>query len=256
MVLDTSPSSISVSEIDKEVKNSAAIEISDFSVNYHIFKRSRKKPLGEFENFHALKNLEISIDDGEIVALLGRNGAGKSTMLRCIAGLLRPANGKIITRGRVILLAGADPGFIPQLTGRQNVSELALAYGISKNELQPFIKSIEDFADIGEAFDRNFSGYSSGMRGKIGFGFITALKPDILLMDETLGVGDREFRKKAAKRLEEFIERSGTVIISTHSLGLAKDICSRGIVLDKGEIVKDSNAEEAISHYITMTEGS
>lgn len=256
MVLDTSPPSIAVSEIDNEVENSAAIEISDFSVNYHIFKRSRKKPLGEFENFHALKNLEISINDGEIVALLGRNGAGKSTMLRCIAGLLRPANGKIITRGRVILLAGADPGFIPQLTGRQNVSELALAYGISKNELQPFIKSIEDFADIGEAFDRNFSGYSSGMRGKIGFGFITALKPDILLMDETLGVGDREFRKKAAKRLKEFIARSGTVIISTHSLGLAKEICSRGIVLDKGEIVKDSNAEEAISHYITMTEGS
>jgi len=256
MVLDKSPSSIAVSEIDNEVENSAAIEISDFSVNYHIFKRSRKKPLGEFENFHALKNLEISINDGEIVALLGRNGAGKSTMLRCIAGLLRPANGKIITRGRVILLAGADPGFIPQLTGRQNVSELALAYGISKNELQPFIKSIEDFADIGEAFDRNFSGYSSGMRGKIGFGFITALKPDILLMDETLGVGDREFRKKAAKRLKEFIARSGTVIISTHSLGLAKEICSRGIVLDKGEIVKDSNAEEAISHYITMTEGS
>ena len=256
MVLDTSPPSIAVSEIDNEVENSAAIEISDFSVNYHIFKRSRKKPLGEFENFHALKNLEISINNGEIVALLGRNGAGKSTMLRCIAGLLRPANGKIITRGRVILLAGADPGFIPQLTGRQNVSELALAYGISKNELQPFIKSIEDFADIGEAFDRNFSGYSSGMRGKIGFGFITALKPDILLMDETLGVGDREFRKKAAKRLKEFIARSGTVIISTHSLGLAKEICSRGIVLDKGEIVKDSNAEEAISHYITMTEGS
>jgi len=153
----------------------------------------------------------------------------------------------------VILLAGADPGFIPELTGRQNVIELALAYGISKEEMPDFINSIEKFADIGEAFDRKFLGYSSGMRGKVGFGFITALNPDILLMDETLGVGDREFRKKASKRLEGFIERSGTVIISTHSLGLAKDMCSRGIVLDKGIIAIDSDAEEAISHYINMT---
>ena len=174
--------------------------------------------------------------------------------MKCIAGLLRPSKGKIVTKGRVILLAGADPGFLPELTGRQNVVELALAYGISEIESSSFIKSIEDFADIGEAFDRKFSGYSSGMRGKIGFGFITALKPDILLMDETLGVGDREFRKKAAIRLNEFIERSGTVIISTHSLGLAKDICSRGLVLDKGKTVIDSNVEEAISFYKNMTE--
>ncbi len=235
------------------LKKSSAIEISNFSVDYHIFKRTRKKPLGDFENFNALKNLEINIREGEIVALLGRNGAGKSTLLKCIAGLLRPSKGKIITRGRVILLAGADPGFIPELTGRQNVIELALAYGISKEEMPDFINSIEKFADIGEAFDRKFSGYSSGMRGKVGFGFITALNPDILLMDETLGVGDREFRKKASKRLEGFIERSGTVIISTHSLGLAKDMCSRGIVLDKGIIAIDSDAEEAISHYINMT---
>jgi len=236
------------------LEKSDAVEISNFSLDYHIFKRSRKKPLGDFEHFNALKNLDIGIKVGETVALLGRNGAGKSTLLKCIAGLLRPSKGKIVTEGRVILLAGSNPGFIPELTGRQNVIELALAYGISKDESPEFIKSIEDFADIGEAFDRKFSGYSSGMRGKVGFGFITALDPDILLMDETLGVGDREFRKKAAKRLEGFIERSGTVIISTHSLGLAKEICTRGIVLDKGNIVIDSNAEEAISHYIHMTE--
>ncbi|CAI8237591.1 MAG: Teichoic acids export ATP-binding protein TagH [Methanobacteriota archaeon] len=244
------------SEADEKITKSTVIEISDFCVDYHMFKRSRKKPLGEFEEYNALKKIDINISDGEIVALLGRNGAGKSTLLRCIAGLLRPSKGKLVTNGRVILLAGADPGFIAQLSGRQNVIELALAYGISENELPDFIESIEKFADIGEAFDRKLSGYSTGMRGKVGFGFITALKPDILLMDETLGVGDREFRKKASKRLNEFIKRSGTVIISTHSLGLARDICTRGIVLDKGGIVIDSNAEEAISYYINMTEKS
>lgn len=244
----------SESEMVSDVKAKDAIIISGLDIDYHIFSRSRKKPLGEFVNFSALKNINIDISEGEIVALLGRNGAGKSTLLKCIAGLLRPSKGEIISNGRIILLSGADPGFIPQLTGRQNVIELALAYGISKNELKDFIKSIEDFADIGDAFDRKFSGYSTGMRGKVGFGFITALNPDILLMDETLGVGDREFRKKATVRLKEFMARSGTVVISTHSLGLAREMCSRGIVLDKGQIVIDSTAENSISHYIEMTQ--
>ena len=237
-----------------ENESKEALNISNLNVDYHMFNRSKRKPFGEFVDFYALKDIQIKISEGEIVALLGRNGAGKSTLLKCIAGLLRPSNGEIVSNGRIILLSGADPGFIPELTGRQNVIELALAYGISKIELNDFIESIEDFADIGEAFDRKFSGYSSGMRGKVGFGFITALNPDILLMDETLGVGDREFRKKATIRLKEFISRSGTVVISTHSLGLAKEICSRGIVLDKGKVVIDSTAEESIAHYIDMTQ--
>tara|TARA_B100000902_G_scaffold356230_1_gene369724 strand:+ start:429 stop:1175 length:747 start_codon:yes stop_codon:yes gene_type:complete len=234
-------------------KSKGSIVISNLNVDYDIFKRSKRKPFGEFVKYSALKEIGININEGDIIALLGRNGAGKSTLLKCIAGLLRPSKGEIISYGRIILLSGADPGFIPQLTGRQNVIELALAYGISKSELDDFINSIEEFADIGEAFDRKLSGYSTGMKGKVGFGFITALKPDILLMDETLGVGDREFRKKATKRLKEFIHRSGTVIISTHSLGLAREVCSRGVVLDKGKVVIDSTAAESIDHYIEMT---
>jgi len=245
MVLDKSVT-------ESELKSNA-IEITDFFVNYHIFKRSRKKPLGEFSEFSALKNFNLEIPEGEVVALLGRNGAGKSTLLKSIAGLLRPSKGEIRTKGRVILLAGTDPGFIPEMTGRQNVLELALAYGISKEKLVEFSHSVEEFADIGEAFDRKFLTYSSGMRGKVGFGFITALNPDILLMDETLGVGDREFRAKAAKRLKEFIQRTGTVIISTHSLGLAKEICSRGIILDKGELFFDSEIKETVSKYVELT---
>ncbi len=230
-----------------------AVSISELFVNYHIFKRSKKKPLGEFKEFLALKNIDFKIQKGEVVALLGRNGAGKSTLLESIAGLLRPTKGEIRTHGRVILLAGTDPGFISEITGRQNVIELALAYGVSNDDLSKFVESVEQFANIGEAFDRKFLTYSTGMRGKVGFGFITALNPDILLMDETLGVGDREFRAKAAKRLKKFIERAGTVIISTHSLGLARDICSRGIVLDFGEVYLDANIEESISKYVELT---
>jgi len=240
-------------EDDNMVMKKNAITADNLCLDYHMFKRSRKKPFGEFINFRSLSNIVFDIKEGEIVALLGRNGAGKSTLLNTIAGLLRPSEGEVRTKGRVILLSGADPGFIPELSGRQNVIELALAYGISSEELSAFVRSIEDFADIGEAFDRKFSGYSTGMRGKVGFGFITALNPDILLMDETLGVGDREFRAKASTRLEEFIGRAGTVIISTHSLGLARDVCTRGIVLDKGKIFCDTSAEDAISKYMKLT---
>ena len=113
--------------------------------------------------------------------------------------------------------------------------------------------SVDDFADLKEDFDRNVGGYSTGMRGKLGFGIITALVPDILLIDETLGVGDREFRAKAEIRLREFIDRSGTVLISTHSLGLAKELCTRGVVLDGGKIRFDGSIEDALSDYVTLT---
>ena len=106
---------------------------------------------------------------------------------------------------------------------------------------------------MGEAYDRRFGGYSTGMRGKLGFGFITALEPSILLIDETLGVGDVEFRKKAQLRLKKFIKNSGTVIISTHSLGLAKELCNRGILLDKGKLVVDGDISEVIKKYTSMT---
>ena len=179
------------------------------------------------------------------------NGAGKSTLLRCIAGLLRPSKGSLTTNGRVIILAGADPGFLNSLTGHQNVMELASAYGINDEDLEEFCSSVVTFADLGKAIDRPYKGYSTGMKGKLGFGFITALEPDILLIDETLGVGDLEFREKARARLSEFIERSGTVLISTHSLNLAKKMCSRGLVLDEGVLVLDGSSEEAVEFHIS-----
>jgi len=228
------------------------IIVKDIMLNYHEFKRELIRPWGNIYPFTALKNINFAIKEGEIVGIIGKNGSGKSTLLKCLAGLLRPSSGEIVTYGRIFLLAGADPGLIPRLTGRENVKELSAAYGVMKEDLHNFINSVEDFADLGEAFDRSFGGYSTGMRGKLGFGFITALNPDVLMIDETLGVGDREFRAKAEKRLRSFIHRSATVLISTHSLGLAKELCTRGIVLERGAIVFDGSIQDAINYYITI----
>ena len=178
-----------------------SVEIEDLSVDYSEFSRSYSKPFGEQRLVRALDSVSLKIEEGEIVGLIGKNGAGKSTLLKTIAGQLRPSRGEIITSGRVILMAGADPGFLPDLTGRRNISELALAYGI-REEMDSFTESIIDLW-LGDAIDRNFRGYSTGMRGKLGQ-FITSLNPDILLIDETLGVGDREFEAKAQEKTEGF----------------------------------------------------
>ncbi len=225
------------------------VSVNDLSVDYVEFSRTRRNPLGKMRGIKAIEGITFSVDEGDIIALIGKNGAGKSTLLKTTAGQLRPSSGEINTRGRVILLSGSDPGFFHDSTGRQNISELASAYGVRSGDLEDFSKSIIEFASLGSAIDRNVRGYSTGMRGKLGFGFMTALSPDLLLIDETLGVGDAEFRKKAQKRLRNFIESSRSVIISTHSLGLAKEICNRGLVLDGGRLIFDGEIGEALSKY-------
>ncbi len=236
------------------VLRNGSIVSDGLNVDYQEFKRTPGRPFGKISPFKALENINLNIEPGEIVAILGRNGAGKSTLLRCISGFLRVSGGEVRTAGRVFLLAGADPGLIPMLSGRKNAREMGGAYGVEASKIEEFVKSVDDFSNLKDDFDRNVGGYSTGMRGKLGFGIITALVPDILLIDETLGVGDREFRAKAEIRLREFIDRSGTVLISTHSLGLAKELCSRGIVLDGGKIRFDGHIEDAVSDYVTLTE--
>ena len=148
-----------------------------------------------------------------------------------------------------MLLAGTNPGFQPDITGRENVEILAPLYGIKGDDIKEFIKDIENFTGLGDALDRNYKGYSSGMKGKLGFGFMTGLTPDVLLIDETLGVGDLEFRAKAQERLKKFIERSGSVLMSTHSLGLASQMCTSGLLLDKGAVIYQGDINKSIEEY-------
>ena len=225
------------------------VEIDNLSVEYMEISMNRKRPFRTKKFIKAMKEINFKLKQGENIAVLGRNGAGKSTLLKCIAGFLRPSQGRITTKGRIILLSGTNPGFQTDLTGRKNIEVLAPLYGINEKDIEEFIRDIEEFTELGEALNRNYKGYSTGMKGKLGFGFMTGLTPDILLIDETLGVGDLEFRAKAQIRLREFIKRSGSVLMSTHSLGLASEMCTRGILLDKGEIIFRGSAEACIHEY-------
>ena len=231
-----------------------SILVDKLTVKYLEIKRSILHPSGTAEEVIGLENISLNIKKGEIIALIGKNGAGKSTLLNSIFGKIRPTKGNLKTFGRVIMLSGINAGFDNESTGRKNIIELSKAYGVPSGEISDLVEDVIDFSELGDAIDRNYKGYSTGMKGKLGFGFITSLSPEILLIDETLGVGDARFRAKAQDRLKKFIRRSNTVLISTHSLGLAKEMCSRGIVLDKGKLIFDGAIDEAINNYININQ--
>ena len=226
------------------------ISVSNLSVSYYSLERKSLLSMGRKTEIKALENINLEIQKGELVAILGKNGSGKSTLLNTISGRLKPKKGEVITRGRVFTLRGANPGLIPQISARRNVHLLSFAYGISDENRISFEEEVESFCDLGDAYDRRFSTLSSGMAGRVGFGFTTSLDPEILLMDETLGVGDEEFRKKATRKAEEFMKRGETMLLSTHSLNLAKNMCNRGIVLHDGKLVFDGTSSEAVSEYL------
>ena len=227
-----------------------AIVATSLTVAYYIKGKGGASTKKKTKVVKAIDNVDLRIKKGEIVALLGMNGAGKTTLLRAIGGDLRPDSGVIETIGMVYTLRGANPGLIAHLSPRENVKMLAQVYGVQKNRLEGFEAEVEEFCELGEAYDRNYSSLSSGMAGRVGFGFTTSLEPEILLMDETLGVGDEMFRKKAEKKALDFMERGETIVISTHSLGLVKRMCTRGVVLHEGKIVFDGEGGGAVSHYL------
>ena len=222
------------------------INVKELSLFYDGLKIKSIMKFPTRLRFKALEINNLVIEKGEIVAVMGHNGAGKTTMLKAFAGKIRPESGKISIQGTTVHLSGVNPGFDINLSPRQNIKWLSKIYDCNPEETT---LDVEKFSDIHEAFDRPIRTLSSGMRGRVGFGFATSLKPDILLIDEVLGVGDPSFKQKAADRLMEMMLKTGIVLISTHSVGLVKSLASRTIVLENGEIIHDGDVEKGISIY-------
>ena len=238
------------------VVESSAIDVQDLSVDYHEYTRDKVFSFGKRQTIHALKNINFTLEEGEHVAIIGRNGSGKSTLLKCLAGLLRPASGTVVINGRVIFLSGVDPGFDSELTGRENIRQLAPAYGVKKENIEEFTESVKQFTELGEAFERKYLGYSGGMKGKLGFGFISDLRSDILIIDETFGAGDREFKKKSKARMNAMVSEIPTLLMCSHGLSLVTSICERGLVMNEGELIFDGPILDAVAHYEALTEDS
>ncbi|OYD25653.1 ABC transporter ATP-binding protein [Oceanimonas baumannii] len=194
-----------------------------------------------------LKDINLTIPKNVSVGLLGRNGAGKSTLLRLIAGMDSPERGRVERHCRVSWPIGLSGGFQSSMTGRQNVKFVARVHGAGM-DVHRIIKSVEDFAELGSAFDRPIKTYSSGMRSRLNFGLSLAFDFDVYLSDEATAVGDRAFKDKAAKAFKDKVGQSSLIMVS-HSEGILKELCQAGIYLTNGQAQWYDDINDAIAAY-------
>ena len=208
---------------------------------------------GNKRRFTALKNVSLNVKRGEIIGIIGRNGCGKSTLLRVMAGIYPPDEGKTYAAGDISLLAGLGTGFSPHQTGRENAILYGSILGHDEEEMKSKLPEIIEFSELGDFIDEPIRTYSAGMKARLGLAVASAINPDILLIDEVLGVGDPQFREKSKKKILNMVEGAGTVVIVSHSFGLMKSICDRLILIHEGEIIIDSEPGEAIAKYYEIT---
>ncbi|HET7358284.1 MAG TPA: ABC transporter ATP-binding protein [Nocardioidaceae bacterium] len=200
------------------------------------------------DSFLAVNDVSFKIEQGESVGLMGLNGSGKSTLLKLISGVMRPDSGKVYTRGRIAGLIATGAGFHPQLSGRDNVYLNAAILGMSEAETKRKFDQIVDFADIGRFLDTPVGYYSSGMFARLGFAVAVHADSDIFLVDEVLAVGDRPFKKKCMARMKEIRDAGQTMVYVSHAAASVRNMCDRVLVLEKGVLGFDGDADQAIKY--------
>jgi len=198
---------------------------------------------------NAVDGLDLRIEHGERVALIGHNGAGKTTLLRVMAGIYIPQVGTVNVTGRIAPLFDTAFGMDPDATGYENIKLRALYLGMTKRDLADHLEEIEEFCGLGSFLSMPLRTYSAGMQARLAFAVSTSIDPEVLLLDEQIGAGDSAFMDKAERRLRSLIERSGILVLASHSEDAVRKFCTRGIVLDHGRLHFDGSAEEALAAY-------
>lgn len=236
-----------------------AIVFKNVTKEYKLYKSDKARFKSLFSKKvdckikRAVKKMSFEIEQGESVALLGKNGAGKSTILKMITGVAFPTKGDIQVNGKVGALLELSAGFDSESTGRENIYLKCSLMGMTDEEIEKEEKKIIEFADLGDYIDQPLRSYSSGMKARLGFAINTNTHPDILIVDEALSVGDKEFRKRCKSKIEEIMaDNKITLLFVTHSLPMAQDFCKRGIVLEKGKMLFDGKIKDAIDFYEGM----
>ena len=204
--------------------------------------------------FTALTDINLEINQGEVIGIIGTNGSGKSTLLRVMSGIYPPDSGKVFAAGDISLLAGLGTGFSGHQTGRENALLYGSILGHSEEEMKSKIAEVIDFSELGGFIDEPLRTYSSGMKARLGLAVASAIKPNILLIDEVLSVGDPTFKEKSKKKILSMVENASTVVIVSHSFALLTDICDRVILIDKGKIVSDAEPQTSIKAYYKLKE--
>jgi len=233
-----------------------AIQVENLSKCYHIYERPRDRLIQMlrrkklFREFWALRDVSFSIERGETIGIIGRNGSGKSTLLQMICGTVSPTAGRIATEGRVAALLELGAGFNPDFTGRENVLLNAVILGFSEETMQERMADVLAFSEIGEFLDQPVKTYSSGMYARLAFSIAIHVDPDILIVDETLAVGDSRFVAKCMRRIKEIQQKGATILFVSHDVGVVRTICNRAIWLDKGLMVADGDVFPVTGKYM------
>lgn len=233
-----------------------SIRVRDLVVDYEIFEDRRAAIRQRIVTrsgsgrslVHALRGVSFDIHEGEAIGVIGSNGSGKSTLLSAIAGLLPVTSGEVLVADEPKLL-GVGATLLPRATGYRNIRLGCLALGLSADEVEERIAGIVEFTQLGEAIHRPLRTYSSGMRARLHFAIATSVQPRILLIDEALTVGDRAFRRRSTRRIEQLLSRAGTLMLVSHSLPEIAKQCNRVLWIEQGELRAEGDPDEIIDEY-------
>ena len=202
-----------------------------------------------YHEFEAVKHVSFEVSKGEVVGIIGRNGSGKSTILKLVAGVYTPTSGRVEVNGSIAPLIELGAGFHHELTGRENILLNGLLLGLSKRQVHEREAKIIEFAELGEFIDSPIKQYSSGMYMRLAFSVATEVDPDILIVDEILGVGDGGFREKCFDRIRQFRDSGKTILMVSHEMGTMSSFCSRLLLIHHGKLVEEGEPSRVVARY-------
>lgn len=241
------------------MNNDVVISFQNVSKEYKLYSSNRARLLGIFfkrvpyKKKLAVNNVSFTVKRGESVALFGKNGAGKSTILKMITGVTFPTTGEIKVEGRVSALLELTSGFDQEFSGRENIYLKGHILGLKDSEISALEEEIIEFSELEEYIDQPVRTYSSGMKSRLGFAINVNIRPEILIVDEALSVGDADFKNKCKEKVNEIINNENvTLLFVTHQKSVAEEFCKRGIVLKKGKLKFDGEIHEAIEKYVAI----
>ena len=244
-------------------KVTEAIKLENVTMSFNLHKEKldsvKEYVLGlvkgktKKQMFNALSDISFSVNKGDRVGVLGLNGAGKSTLMKVIAGVYEPTLGKVYKEGVVAPMIELGAGFDVQYTGAENIYLYGSVLGHSRKDMQQRFDEIVEFSELKEFIDVPLKNYSSGMRARLGFAIATVVKPDILILDEVLSVGDAKFKKKSEAKLMSMMDEQTTVIFVSHNLAQVRRICNKAMILEKGRLIAYGDIDEIATRYEEMT---
>ncbi len=241
--------------MDKDV----VIKFNHVTKRYKLYKNDKQRLLGiflknvKYKEKNAVDDVTFDIKRGESVAIFGKNGAGKSTILKMITGVAFQTTGEIEVNGRVSALLELTAGFDPEFTGRENIYLKGQILGLNDSEIKKIENKIVNFAELEEYIDQPVRTYSSGMKARLGFSINVNIEPEILIVDEALSVGDEQFKNKCITKINKLIKKENvTLLFVTHSTATATEFCKRGLIMKKGKLIFDGDIKDAEAKYKDM----